>query len=112
MDVALKNLDSNRDNQISSGEFVNPNTGQSYDPDLFTEIDAPEGPVVNGTLPQRQSPLWNGYGDGTINGLDGYAKVNGTIKMAIPYSSWTSAASGWTDWGDQYRWIFGRWFPR
>ena len=39
MNVALKNLDSNRDNQISSGEFVNPNTGQSYDPDLFTEIE-------------------------------------------------------------------------
>ncbi len=100
MDIALKNLDANHDGQISSGEFTNPSTGKSYDSDLFTVIDDPEGPVSGGTLPNGSLPLWYGYGDGTINNLDGYAKVNGTVQMGLSYASWQAAASGWSDWGD------------
>jgi hypothetical protein len=102
MDVALKNLDANKDAAISQAEFTNPNTGTSYDSDLFNLIDDPEGAVnaVTGLLPNGSSPLWNGYDDGTVNALDGYAKVNGSVKTALTYSQWTGAASGWGQWGD------------
>ena len=105
-DVAIKNLDrsysktNTSSNAISSSDFLNPNTGQPYDPDLFAVIDAPMGPVSGGTLPDGSSPPWTGYGDGVINNLDGYAKVNGNLKMALSYSQWQSAASGWQQWGD------------
>ena len=101
-DIALKNLDANKDGAISQGEFTDPHTGALYDTDLFTLIDSPEGAVnpVTGNLPNGLPPLWNGYGDGVISNLDGYAKVNGSIKTALSYAQWQSAASGWQQWGD------------
>jgi hypothetical protein len=89
-------------NGMTSGQFINPNTGQSYDADLFSEIDSPMGAVnsATGLLPNGSSPPWNGYGDNTINNLDNYAKVTGTVKTALTYGQWTSAASSWQQWGD------------
>jgi len=73
-----------------SGQFVNPNTGQPYDSDLWNEIDDPMGAVnaSTGLLANGSTPPWTGYGDGVINNNDGYAKVEGVVKMAITYSQW------------------------
>jgi hypothetical protein len=77
---------------ITSANFTNPITGKSYDGDMFTLNDSPMG--AQSTAP------WAGYGDNVMDYKDTTAKVTGNIKMAIPYSSWTSAASGWTQYGD------------
>ncbi len=89
-------------NGITAGQFTNPNTGQAYDSDLWSEIDTPMGAVNSSTglLPNGSSPPYTGYGDGVINNLDNYSKINGTVKMAITYGQWQSAASGWQQWGD------------
>jgi hypothetical protein len=76
---------------ITAANFTNPVTGQYYDNDLFTLDDAPQGTL---TSPPQ------GYSDNVIDYNDTTAKVTGNIKMAIPFSSWTSAASGWSQWGD------------
>lgn len=105
-DLALQHLDPNYSktnpgqNAITAGNFLNPITGKPYDADLFTLIDAPMGPASGGTLPNGSPIPWNGYGDNTINNLDGYAKVAGNVKMAITYAQWQAAAAGWQQWGD------------
>jgi hypothetical protein len=77
---------------ITAASFTNPVTGKSYDSDMFTLDDSPMG--TQSTAP------WAGYGDNIVDYEDNLAKVTGNIKMAIPYSSWTSAASGWSQYGD------------
>ncbi|HVS70663.1 MAG TPA: hypothetical protein VHQ47_05350 [Phycisphaerae bacterium] len=87
-------------NAISSGQFTNPNTGNPYDADLWTLIDDPLGAVVNGKLPDGSLPPWTGYDDNVLSNADGYAKVNGSVKAALSYAAWQSAASGWSGYGD------------
>jgi hypothetical protein len=83
---------------ITKANFTDPTTGKPYDADLFSLIDDPMGTNV--------SPVpWTGYNDGVLDYQDSLAskvpaKVTGTVKMAIPYSTWQSAASGWAQWGD------------
>jgi hypothetical protein len=77
---------------ITAANFTNPITGKSYDGDLFTLDDSPLG--------TQSTPPWAGYGDNVVDYQDNLPKVTGNIKMAIPYSSWTSAASGWSQYGD------------
>ena len=77
---------------ITAANFTNPITGKSYDGDLFTLEDSPLG--------TQSTPPWAGYGDNVVDYQDNLPKVTGNIKMAIPYSSWTSAASGWSQYGD------------
>ncbi|HVX85143.1 MAG TPA: hypothetical protein VH253_10045 [Phycisphaerae bacterium] len=87
-------------NAISSGQFTNPNTGNPYDADLWTLIDDPLGALVNGKLPDGSLPPWTGYDDNVLSNADGYAKVNGSVKAALSYAAWQSAASGWSAYGD------------
>jgi len=83
---------------ITKSNFTDPLTGKPYDADLFGLVDAPMGPNV--------SPApWTGYNDGVMDYQDSTvskvpAKVTGSVKLAIPYNTWQSAASGWTQWGD------------
>ena len=44
--------------------------------------------------------MWSGNNDGVISNYDGYAKVNGTVKMAITPSQWMANSSTWPLWGD------------
>lgn len=108
-DVALLHLDSNFNasnptgSNITSGEFTNPNTGLAYDADLWTLLDSPLGgldPNNSTLLLNGMNKPWAGYGDNQTDNLDSYAKVNGTVKMAITQAQWAAAASGWEAWGD------------
>ena len=107
-DVALKNLDTQYDptkpwqSSITAGEFTSPYTGKSYDPDLWTEIDNPLGHLngSTGNLPNGTPKPWAGYDDGVLDNRDGYAKVNGQVKVAITQAQWKTATSGWAAYGD------------
>lgn len=96
-DIALKNLDTNylssdpSASNLTTTEFNNSRTGQLYDADLWTLIDVPLGA---GADPRP------GYNDRVIDNKDGYAKINGSVKMALSESSWNSALGGWSAWGD------------
>ena len=89
-------------NTLSQSQFTDPATTKLYDTDLWTLLDSPMGAVspTTGLLPNGSSPPWSGYGDGVINSQDAYAKISGTVKMAITYSQWQTAATGWQQWGD------------
>lgn len=91
-DIFLNFFDDNNDAAISSAEFVNPSTGQSYDSNLFSAIDALGGPLFDG------DPVRSGYNDGIIDNRDAYAKVEGQIVIAATAAAWTSnlSASGKT----------------
>lgn len=91
-DIFLNFFDDNNDAAISSAEFVNPSTGQSYDSNLFSAIDALGGPLFDG------DPVRSGYNDGIIDNRDAYAKVEGQIVIAATAAAWTSnlASSGKT----------------
>ncbi len=91
-DVFLKGVDSNSNTIVTTGEFTDPATGKPYDADLWTLIDDPMGAAGAG--------MWLGYNDGQISNLDAYAKVNGTVKMAITPSQWQANSSSWPLWGD------------
>ncbi|HVT83064.1 MAG TPA: hypothetical protein VHM90_20670 [Phycisphaerae bacterium] len=91
-DVFLKGVDANGNAVVTSGEFTDPLTGKPYDADLWNLIDDPLGASATG--------MWSGYNDGQISNFDGYAKVNGTIKMAITPSQWMANSSSWPLWGD------------
>ncbi len=107
-DIALQHLDSDATSSnptashIVPNDYVNPTTGKPYDPDLWSLIDDPMGHVnaSTGLLPNGTNPPWNGYDDNVINNLDSYAKINGSVKMALTNAQWQAAASGWQQWGD------------
>ncbi len=91
-DVFLKGVDTNGNGIVTAGEFTDPHTGKPYDADLWTLLDAPFGPTT-------PAP-WLGYNDGQLTNYDGYAKINGTLKMAITPSQWQANSSSWPLWGD------------
>jgi len=66
------------------------------------EIDDPMGcgECEYGPSGQWFDAAMDGLWRRVINNNDGYAKVEGVVKMAITYSQWQSAASGWQQWGD------------
>lgn len=107
-DIALARINPSWDrsnryaNTITTGQYTNPNTGKPYDADLFTLIDSPLGPVdsTTGKLASGALPPWTGYDDDVLSNADGYAKVAGTVKAALTYTAWQSAAAGWSQWGD------------
>ncbi len=91
--------------KITTGTFTDPNTGKAYDADLWSVIDTPMGAVnpSTGLLPDGEAPLWTGYGDGQIDNSDSYAKVHGTVKVAISQTTWQNNVSNWSAWGSSFR---------
>jgi len=87
-DLFLNRFDANNDRAISTAEFINPSTGQSYDYNLFTAIDSLGGPL---TVDEADR---DGYEDGIIDNRDAYAKIEGQIVIAASSSAWTSNLAG------------------
>src|SRR5450432_2484052 len=83
-DLLVKQYDKDNNKQISASEFTNPSTGQLYDPNLFKVIDDLNGPMFTGD-PQR-----DGYNDNIVDNRDGYAKIRGTLTLAMTAAAWTS----------------------
>ena len=110
-DVALKyvgttfNASSPTTTKITSGTFTDPTSGQAYDSDLWSVVDTPLGAVNSSTglLPDGEAPLWAGYGDGQIDNRDAYAKVHGSVKVAISQQTWQNNVSNWSAWGSTFR---------
>jgi len=101
-DLLLNRIDSNQNKVISSGEFVNPVTGQSYDAELFKLIDSLSPPLESGGATR------SGYNDGQLDARDAYAKVKGSIKVGVTQKSWDdwskdTSSSGGAKYGNGFR---------
>ncbi|HVT90163.1 MAG TPA: pilus assembly PilX N-terminal domain-containing protein [Tepidisphaeraceae bacterium] len=81
-DIVVKQYDTNNDKKISKAEFTNPANGQLYDANLFSVIDQLNGPMYSG------DPTRDGYNDNYIDNRDGYAKVRGTVSLAMTTTAW------------------------
>ncbi len=85
-DLFLNRIDSNSDKRVTSGEFTNPLTGNSYDAELFAMIDALSPPYESG------GTVRSGCQDGQLDARDAYAKVKGSVKVGVTQSSWDTWA--------------------
>ncbi len=81
-DLFVKQFDHDGDGRITSAEFINPATGQSYDADLFKAIDSLGAPESDA------DPARLGFQDGVIDNRDGYTKVRGQISLAATADAW------------------------
>jgi Tfp pilus assembly protein PilX len=87
-DLFVKQYDRNGDKQLSTTEFTNASTGQLYDSNLFKVIDDLNGPMFAGDPPR------DGLNDNIVDNRDGYAKIRGTLTLAMSSAQWTSQLSG------------------
>lgn len=76
--------DSDGDGAVSRAEFTNPSTGELYDENLFTAIDALNGPLYDGDV------IRVGYNDGVLDKNDGYLKVRGQVSTTTGESVWAN----------------------
>ena len=88
-DIFAKQYDKDGDLRVSKSEFTNPSTGQLYESNLFAVIDNLGAPLYTG------DPTRDGYLDNYVDNKDGYAKVRGTVTLAMTASAWqTQIGSG------------------
>jgi Tfp pilus assembly protein PilX len=107
-DLFVNQFDTNKDGQITRGEFTNPSTGKLYDEQLFATIDGLSPPMFNedvngnGYLDSNEDnmikngrldvdPARSGFRDGVIDDRDHYEKIAGPILVATTANSWQSA---------------------
>src|SRR5262249_42576032 len=91
-DLYVKQFDGNGDRKLTKAEFTNSSNGKLYDDNLFSLIDNLNGPMFAGDPPRA------GLADNLVDNRDGYAKVRGTISLAVTADQWIAKGYSIWDW--------------